>query len=90
MAEVLYQAASSAIGIVVETNDVAKCQQRLAAFRSSLHDPGLSNLTFRRSPDRPSSELWIIRTGVDPELEFKNKAEMDQMIEDITKDLSNE
>lgn len=57
----LYQAAASQIGIVVDLGgeDFHKAQQRFyAARRKTGPDPQLSNLQFRHGPD---GNLWIVK-----------------------------
>jgi len=57
--ELLYAALNARIGVLVETNDVGRLQQRLYAERKV--DPDLANLILKPDPARPDTHLFIIR-----------------------------
>ncbi len=59
--DLLYQAAQSPLGLVLEVEDFAKATQALYAARRLQGDPLLSGLQFRRSPTDPDYEVWIVR-----------------------------
>lgn len=56
----LFQAAGSNLGIVVETTDFQKDLASL--YKAYRLDKGLlPPLEFRKSPWRPTEEIWIVR-----------------------------
>jgi hypothetical protein len=59
--DLLYHAAQSPLGLVLEVEDFAKATQALYAARRLQGDPLLSGLQFRRSPTDPDHEVWIVR-----------------------------
>lgn len=59
--ELLYLALSSPHGIVVLADDPVSTKQRL--YRLQRQDPTLEGLSFRTSPDRPESEIWIVKNA---------------------------
>jgi hypothetical protein len=64
---ILNAALTSALGIVVRTNDAAKARATLYRVRKLLGDVELGQLQIRVSPDDSEHELWIIRkTEVGP------------------------
>lgn len=66
----LYQALSSDLGIVVESDNVALAKQRLYKARADAGDPTLACLQLRTSPVRPDAEIWIVKG---PEANGKEK-----------------
>jgi hypothetical protein len=58
LAELLYRALGSELGVVVETNDPERLRQRLYALRKEI--PEGSQLAFLISPLNPQ-DLWIIK-----------------------------
>jgi len=61
LAELLYQAYNSPLGIVVETDDPDFLRQKLYPIRKG--NPELHCLAFILSPINPT-DLWIIKQGV--------------------------
>jgi hypothetical protein len=59
--DILYQAKSSPLGVVVWVSDFVKAQQRLYRARRESGDPELACLQIRRSPYDPDNELWLVR-----------------------------
>lgn len=55
-----YEALSSSLGVVVETNDVDLCKAKLYALRRAVNDPDLSALSIVVSPNVPN-QVWIIK-----------------------------
>lgn len=81
----LFQAQDSALGTVIQTDDVAALVRQLTIAKGQ--SPVFKGLAFRRSPDRPDCEVWITREGINPEEELKKKALRDEAINDILGDL---
>lgn len=55
--ELLYDAARSRFGLVIETNDAERLRQRLYAIRKE--NPDFANLAFVISPFN-GSDLWVV------------------------------
>lgn len=64
-AMLLYSAMASRFGIALPVNDYAAAAQALYKARTTLSDPELKILQFRRSPIDPDGELWIVRSKSD-------------------------
>lgn len=60
--ELLYSAARSDYGIIVETDDVERLRQKLYPLRKT--DSYLEGLSFVVSPTNPARELWIVKREV--------------------------
>lgn len=60
LTEILYDAARSTFGLVVETNDPERLRQKLYAIRKE--DEALSPLAFIISPMN-GVDLWILNKG---------------------------
>jgi hypothetical protein len=58
---VLQAASTSALGIVVRTNNPASARQKLYNFRKDLGDPTFADIHIRVSPDDSEHELWLLR-----------------------------
>lgn len=58
---VLSAAASSELGIVIQTQSPQKARNSLYTFRKSFGDPTFNDLHIRVSPNDSEHELWIIR-----------------------------
>ena len=61
----LYEAAGSAVGIRVETNQPELLRQRFYTERRS--DPALEAISIHISPTNPSGELWLVNKEPDNE-----------------------
>jgi hypothetical protein len=59
--EILYQAASSPLGLVVSVEDFTSAQAKFYSARRASGDPFLDCLQFRRSPYTPETEIWIVK-----------------------------
>lgn len=57
--DLLYRAANSEFGIIVETSDVERLRQKLYAERKK--DSALANLSINVSRTQPETQLWIVR-----------------------------
>lgn len=64
----LYQALASPRGIVLAVTDFVPCQAKLYKARKDSGDPALAALQFRRSPQNPEGEIWIVK-GAEKESE---------------------
>lgn len=64
LAELLYRAIGSQIGIVVRTSNPDLCRQKLYATRKALADPALEVLSVKPSHSAPASEVWILRKSL--------------------------
>lgn len=60
--ELLYQALSARIGIVIHSADPEMTRMRLYKARADSQDPALAVLQFRLAP-LSKNELWIIRAN---------------------------
>lgn len=58
LADLLYQALGSELGVVVETNDPERLRQKLYGIRKEIPDGDI--LAFIISPLNPA-DLWIIK-----------------------------
>lgn len=61
--ELLYEALTKELGIVVETDSPQRLQQYLYAERRKACDPQLDNLVFAPSRFVPT-ELWIVKKSI--------------------------
>lgn len=61
MLELLFDALHSKAGIVVKTDDVERCRQKLYALRKQ--HPELSEISLVPSPTNPKEELWLVKKG---------------------------
>jgi len=60
--EIWYVALSKPIGVVVSTPDIAICKAKLYKARAEAQDPSLMSIQIRTSPDKPKTELWLMRS----------------------------
>ena len=60
LAELLYEALTTPLGLIVQSEDAATLRTRLYAERTSLADPALDRLGFTLSPTEPATQLWIV------------------------------
>lgn len=58
-----YEALGQPLGVVVETNDVENCRQKLYALRREANDRDLDSLGIVISPDKPG-QIWIVKKQV--------------------------
>ena len=58
--EMLYSALLAEVGIIIETDDIELCKQRLYAARRQAADPALKVLSFIVSPTN-HKQLWILK-----------------------------
>lgn len=63
--EIWYAALSSRRGIIIRTDDPTFARQKLYAIRKGLNDPDLDNISILTSPERPDTELWIVKKTPD-------------------------
>jgi len=61
---ILASALASEIGLIVRVSDYQLCLQRLYAARRAACDPLMDQLQFRRSPENPANEIWIMKSGL--------------------------
>ena len=59
--QLLYQALSTPLGIVIETNDMERALARFYAARAEAKDEALEGLTLRRSA--VDGEILILHNG---------------------------
>ena len=59
--DLLYQAAATPLGVVLQVEDFVKATQALYRAKREAMDTSLDLLQFRRSPQRPETEVWIVR-----------------------------
>jgi hypothetical protein len=56
-----YQALASQHGVVLGVSDAHLIKQALYRARVQASDPDLARVQIRTSPDRPDSELWLVK-----------------------------
>lgn len=59
--EFWYEALVAEEGIVVAVSDVPKAIQRLYQARAKSGDPDLAGLAIRKSPTKPTEEVWLVK-----------------------------
>jgi deoxyinosine 3'endonuclease (endonuclease V) len=60
--EIWYEALAKPIGVVVSTPDIGIAKAKLYRARAAAQDPALMNIQIRTSPEKPQSELWLVRS----------------------------
>ena len=59
--EILYMALREPLGLIVDSGgDFQRTVQKLYQARYKALDPDLDCLQFRRSPNDPEGEVWIV------------------------------
>ena len=59
--QILYNALEKELGLIVETDDPRRLQQKLYAERRKLADSKLNALSISISRENPDSQVWIYR-----------------------------
>lgn len=59
--EFWYAALRADIGVVIDTDNVSRLQQKLYIARREAQDPSLEGLSIVISPTSPSTQLWIVK-----------------------------
>jgi|HubBroStandDraft_2_1064218.scaffolds.fasta_scaffold437544_2 hypothetical protein len=67
----LQTASSTALGLVVVTNDPIRARATLYRVRRTLDDPTLASLQIRVSPDNAEHEIWLVRRDQAPGFDLK-------------------
>ncbi len=73
--EFWYEALGNEHGVVIAVSDVTKAIQRLYQARTKSGDPDLAGLSIRKSPVKPTEEIWLVHTVARPTTESKQNAE---------------
>lgn len=63
--EILYEALTTPLGLVVETPDPVHLRQKL--YQAKAADPAFKDLAILTSRTAPNSELWIVKKGATDE-----------------------
>lgn len=58
--ELMFDALTNPLGVVVETNSPERLRQRLYKIRTD-QAPTFDNLAFVISPTEPDNQLWIVK-----------------------------
>ena len=66
LAELLYKALASKLGIVIRTTTPELLRAKLYATRKELMDPRLEVLSIKPSYTHPESEIWVVRKTLNP------------------------
>jgi len=67
MRDILYEALATENGLIIECDQPLTLRGKLYAERRN--DPDLKLLSFVLSPDKPESELWIVKRKGEPDAE---------------------
>lgn len=61
-----YEALGSTKGVVIQTDDPARCIQRLYKLRTEALDPDLADISIVQSPLIPG-QLWLVKRKAKPD-----------------------
>lgn len=60
--DVMFAALQTPLGVVCKVADSEKALARFYRVRQECDNPILSSLAFRKSREKPDTEIWIVKT----------------------------